>query len=65
MFTNTLHNSLTSTFLLTVLWMIYLMFLNTILNIGCIIVIPYLIGFIRIWVLFFNTLENNNDFANS
>jgi len=54
MFTNTLHNSLTSTFLLTVLWMIYLIYLNTILNIGCIIVIPYLLGFTRIWILFFN-----------
>jgi hypothetical protein len=52
-----LHDSLTMTFLLTVLWMIYLIFINSIFSVGCFIVVPYLIGFIRIWILFFDRLQ--------
>lgn len=56
--------SFTITLLISFSWILYMMFLNMIFPIGPIVVLPSLIGFGRIWFLFFDNFDDDINFLN-
>ena len=52
-----LYKNFMTTFILSLIWIMYMMSISISISIGPIIVLPSLLGFGRIWFLFFDSYE--------